>query len=155
MTYRPPDQLEAAALHREFEELRAALGAGQIFNCTFADRLRARSAAGDFEATRTLASMAPQDAPRRAVQAWRDVQIRMIAGEIFAALPNVSHHAVAAILDQAGRDLAGGRRLTARGPFDRLIPEERARLEAQIRDVLEVASWPGLRQIEKSVILNF
>jgi hypothetical protein len=149
MTYRPPDQLEAAALHREFEELRAALGAGQIFNCAFADRLRTRSAAGDGEATRALASMAPQDAPRRAVQAWRDAQIRLIAADLFAALPGVSNHAVAAILDQAGRDLAGGRGISARKPFGRLIPEERARLEAQIRDVLEVASWPGLRQIEK------
>jgi len=128
---------------------------GQILNCVFGDRLRRQAAAGDVDALRTLASAAPINMPKRAALAYRDAMIRRFAGDLFAALPGTSRHLVAGILAQAGHDLARKRRLTSRPPFDRLMDDERQRLQARVLDLLEVAPWPRLRQLEKILSLQF
>lgn len=144
---------DAKARYYEFER-RMRLGTGVIMNCLLADRLRQRAADGDINALRILASLAPTDVPARAKLALRDAQIRLMAQELFAAMPTTSRHAVAVILARAGHDLQRGRRLTSREPFGRLIDDERARLEAAVSGVLEVAKWPQLRQLEKILSLQ-
>ena len=128
---------------------------GQIFNCAFGDRLRRQAAAGDVDALRTLASAAPVNMPKRAALAYRDAMLRRFADDLFAALPGASRHLVAGILAQAGHDLARKRGLTSRTPFDRLQDDERQRLQAGVLDLLDIARWPRLRQLEEIIGLQF
>jgi hypothetical protein len=107
------------------------------------------------DALRTLASAAPVNLPKRAALAYRDAMLRRFAGDLFAALPGASRHLVAGILAQAGHDLARKRRLTSRPPFDKLLDDERQRLQGRVLDMLEVAPWPRLRRLEEIINLQF
>lgn len=146
---RAADDLDAAGRPERLADVTARVGIGVVMNCAFGDRLRARRAAGDVAAERALADCAPVDIPARAKLAWRDAQIRMAARDLSEVLPNGSRHAIALVLAHAGDQVSRGRRLTVQPEFSALMADERERLEAAVRYVLDTeVSWPGVRTIE-------
>lgn len=121
--------------------------------CLLGDQLRARAAAGDLQALRILAALAPRDLPAKAWRQHRDAAIRAIADRLFATLPATTPHAMAGLLAAVGQHFdAQGRRMPAH--VVRLLgADESARLEGEVRALLALAPgrrrWPSHRALEQ------
>lgn len=128
-----------------------AAGGGPILACALGDHLWRRAEQGDLAAIRLLRQTHGRDMPARARIAWRDAEIREMARWLFSLQPYTVRGA-AAVLARAGADIAAGRALGDRRPFECLTVDDRAELDQRVRLTLQMcAEWPGESQMRNII----
>lgn len=124
---------------REIEHQRAAFKF-PVFNCAMRDDLAALAREGDRAALEALLAAMPRDIRSDGRRRFRDAELRRLAVQLRAELPDLADYGIATMLADAGATIEAGGGLGAVPPFDGLGSSER---EALRRSIARLIRYTG------------